>query len=115
MVFKRRAAPPKRIFTDDTSSPDKEAAQVRQRVRPVPMDDSVVAVSGPPMKIRKLVRAGESKAVAQAGQGDLKEKPKIKKVEKLPGEQCPFFDVRAVNSDDPDSQTDPEDEGDPET
>lgn len=115
LIVRRRAAPPKRIFADDTSSPDKAVAQARSKVVPIQIDDSVIALSGPPAKIRKLVRAGDSRTTEQAVQGKPKNVQGKKKVKKLPGDQCPFFDVRAINSDDPDSQTDSEDEGDPET
>ena len=93
-----------------TSSPDKAAATKRAPPKAFkPADDSDLVLLSAPRPKGRLVKA------ALAGDNKQKEKKKHSKM-KLAADGCPFFDLRAENSDDPDSATDPEDDyGGPET
>lgn len=99
-----------------TSSPDKGAATeaaATKRAPPKafkPADDSDLVLLSAPRPKGKLVKAALAGDIKQN-----KEKKKHSKM-KLAADGCPFFDLRAENSDDPDSATDPEDDyGGPET
>ena len=97
------------IHEDDSSSPQKKVSLNHKMDSREVLDDSVVLLSVPRKPV-KLVRAAERPAISKASSRERARK------KKLPGDQCPFFDMRAINSDDPDSETDPEEEeGDPET
>jgi len=124
-VIIRPRRPAKRIIAhdDDTSSPDKALAQNRAAriVRRVIPTAGASFPATQPRGPGKLVRATESDDSVQIINNDesveiLTEQPrKRKRPKKLPGDACPFFDLRAINSDDPDSETDSEEGGDPET
>ena len=93
-----------------SSSPDKVAAEAAAVKPPSkrfqPADDSELVLLSAPRPKGRLIKA------AEAIPGKVKKASKLK----LAADGCPFFDLRAENSDDPDSATDPEDDyGGPET
>lgn len=103
--------PRKRLVVDEeTSSPDKAASALRAvKMR------KVVQSSSPEIKARKvgkLVRAVAGSARSSASPAREPVKQMKLKTRKLPGDQCPYFDTRAINSDDPESETDSELDGD---
>lgn len=114
---KAGAAKRKRVV--ETSSPDKAAAEtaaVKILAPPnIPADESdlVLLAATAPRPEGKLVKAG---SVARNASKVFKANGKKQTKKKLAADGCPFFDLRAENSDDPDSETDPEDDyGGPET
>lgn len=113
-VVARPKAGRRRILTGDSSSPDKSLARLPKRVKLA--DDSDVVLLTAPRPKGKLVRAADRQRPTDAPERTSPIKRlKAIKPKKLAADGCPFFDLRAVNSDDPDSQTDDDEDVDPET
>ena len=114
VVARPKAGGRRRIVTGDSSSPDKSLAHLPKRVKLA--DDSDVVVLSAPRPKGKLVRAADrEKPTDAAGRTSPFKRLKKIKPKKLAADGCPFFDLRAINSDDPDSQTDDDEDIDPET
>lgn len=117
VVIRRRGAVKRVLVKDDTSSPDK-SADILQPVRNV-RESPRIPVATAPRWPGRLIRAAQVNIEddsVEIVQEDGKHKKRTKeKQKKLPGDACPFFDLRAINSDDPDSETDPEEGASPET
>lgn len=137
IVFRRRVAGKAIVPDDETSSPEKQfprqsSPRLARTIVPSNVDESVILLTQAPRRPGRLKRAremdenlppsetdGAGRVNSDAFEGNGKDpkhgKRKRQKQKKLPGDQCPFFDMRAINSDDPDSETDSEEEGEPET
>lgn len=136
VIFRRAGAAPRRVLTDgEASSPDKIVTRPRKRVA-LTVEGSPAVDPTQPRPVGRLVRYGQKNAIAidddeevddsvqlvtqpadrrKGKENREKSQRKGKKQKKLPADDCPFFDMRAINSDDPDSETDSDDGIDPET
>ena len=94
--FIPRGRATKRII-HESSSPQKKQPEANPKI------GSNTPSLTAPRKLGKLVRASD-----RVSETRIKSRS-TKRHKKLPGDACPFFDLRAVNSDDPESETEPED------